>query len=61
MELEITAKADFNYATCVDTRRSVTGLIVELEDTIIAVKSGMQKKSFMSLTGDREITSNNFS
>ena len=39
----MTGKEYFNYnhATCVDTRRSVTGLIIELEDTIIVVKSGM--------------------
>ena len=50
MEFEITAKADSNYATCVDTRRSVSGLIVELEDSIIAVKSGMQKIVALSVT-----------
>ena len=40
-EAEVDGDADSNYATCVDTRRSVIGLIARLFKAIIAVKSGM--------------------
>ena len=42
-EAEIDGDADTIYAICVDTRRSVTGLIVRICQAIVAVKSGMQK------------------
>ena len=42
-EFEITGQADSNYATCVETRKSITGLMVKLENAIVAVKSGMQR------------------
>ena len=41
IELELTGEADSNYATCKDTRRSVSGIVVKMQDTVIAVKSGM--------------------
>ena len=49
-EFRIRGKADSNFATCKETRRSVTGYIVWLEDAIIAVKSGMQKIVAISVT-----------
>ena len=42
-EVEVDGDADSNYATCVDTRKSVTGLIVRVCRAILVVKSGMQK------------------
>ena len=50
LEVEIDGDADSNYATCKETRRSITGLIVYLEGAIIAVKSGMQKIVALSTT-----------
>ena len=47
---KIRGKSDSNYATCKETRRSVTGYIVWLEDSLIAVKSGMQKIVALSVT-----------
>ena len=49
-EVEVDGDADSNYATCVDTRRSVTGLIVRICKAIVAVKSGMQKIVSLSTT-----------
>ena len=43
-------KADSNYATCSDTRKSVTGYCVYLEDAPVTVKSGMQKIVALSVT-----------
>ena len=48
--MELTGEADSNYATCKDTRRSVSGIVVKMEDTVIAVKSGMQKVVALSTT-----------
>ena len=50
IEFELTGEADSNYATCTDTRRSVSGIVVKLENTVIAVKSGMQKVVALSTT-----------
>jgi hypothetical protein len=49
-EFIISGKSDSNYATCSETRKSVTGFIVMLEGTVIAVKSGMQKIVALSVT-----------
>ena len=49
-KFKIKGKSDSNYATCKETRRSVTGYIVWLEDALIAVKSGMQKIVVLSVT-----------
>ena len=40
-KFKIKGNSDSNYATCKETRRSVTGYIVWLEDALIAVKSSM--------------------
>ena len=47
---QVTGKSDSNYATCNETRKSVTGFIVFLEGAVIAVKSGMQKIVALSVT-----------
>lgn len=49
-EFKITAKSDSNYATCKDTRKSVTGYVIYLEDALVAVKSGMQRIVALSVT-----------
>ena len=49
-EFKIRGKADSNFATCKETRKSVTGYCVWLEDSLIAVKSGMQKIVALSVT-----------
>ncbi len=49
-EFIITAKSDSNYATCKETRRSVTGFAVYLEGALISVKSGMQKIVALSVS-----------
>ena len=46
----ISGKSDSNFATCVETRKSVTGYSVDLEGTPVAVKSGMQKIVALSVT-----------
>ena len=50
IEIILTGEADSNYATCIDTRRSVTGLVIRQDGTVIAVKSGMQKIVALSTT-----------
>ena len=47
---KIRGKSDSNYATCKETRRSITGYLVWLEESLIAVKSGMQKIVALSVT-----------
>ena len=42
-EFIISGLADSNYATCEETRKSITGFIVRVENAIVATKSGMQK------------------
>ena len=49
-EFRIRGKADSNFATCKETRKSVTGYCVWLEDSLVAVKSGMQKIVALSVT-----------
>jgi hypothetical protein len=49
-EFIISGKSDSNYATCKETRRSVTGLVIRLEGAVVAVKSGMQRIVALSVT-----------
>ena len=49
-EFIIRGKSDSNFATCSDTRKSVTGYCVYMEDAPITVKSGMQKIVALSVT-----------
>ena len=42
-KFKIKGKSDSDYATCPDTRRSVTGYMIWFEGTMIAVRSVMQK------------------
>ena len=44
----IKGKPDSDYATCQDTRRSVTGYTIWFEDALIAVRSVMQKNVALS-------------
>ena len=50
IEIELLGEADSNYATCIDTRRSVSGIVIRMEGTVIVVKSGMQKIVALSTT-----------
>ena len=47
---KVSGKSDSNYATCVSTRKSVTGYVVYLENAPVAVKSLMQKIIALSVT-----------
>ena len=49
-EFLVTGECDSNFATCTETRKSVTGYCIYLEDALIAVKSGMQKIVAISVT-----------
>jgi hypothetical protein len=49
-EFILRGKSDSNYATCTETRRSVTGYAVFLEDAVVAVKSGMQRIVALSVS-----------
>ena len=49
-EFRVHGKADSNYATCEETRRSITGYYATLEDAVISAKSGMQKIISLSVT-----------
>ena len=49
-KFRISGKSDSNFATCTETRKSITGYSVELEGTPVAVKSGMQKIVALSVT-----------
>ena len=49
-EFSVTGDSDSNYATCEETRKSITGFIVRVEKSIVAVKSGMQKIGALSMT-----------
>ena len=42
-EVEIDTEADSNYATCKETKKTITGLMVYIKGTEEAVNSGMQK------------------
>jgi hypothetical protein len=44
------AKSDSNYATSTETRRSIAGYVVFLEDAVIVVKSRMQKIVALSVS-----------
>ena len=46
----VTGKSDSSYATCVDTRESVTGYVVYLEEAPVAIKSVMQRVIALSVT-----------
>ena len=48
-------KSDSNYATCKETRRSVTGYVVYLEDALISFKSGMHKLVALSVSEEEII------
>ena len=39
----ILGRPDASYGSCIDTRRSTTGIVVFLEGTPVVVKSGLQK------------------
>ena len=45
----ITGRSDSNYATCPETRKSITGFLVRLENAIVAAKSGMQTYLLLKL------------
>jgi hypothetical protein len=49
-KFRVKGKSDSDYATCKETRRSVTGLIVWLEEALIMVKSMMQDVPSLSVT-----------
>ena len=49
-QFHISGKSDSDYATCKDTRKSVSGYVVYLEDAPITVKSVMQKIIALSVT-----------
>ena len=49
-EFKIAGKADSNFATCEETRRSVTGYFVTVEGAVVTAKSGMQKIVALSVT-----------
>ena len=49
-QFRIKGKSDSNYATCKDTRKSVTGYVVYFEGAPIAIKSVMQKVIALSAT-----------
>ena len=46
----LSGKADSNFTTCDETRRSITGYYVALENTVVSCKSGMQKIVALSVT-----------
>jgi hypothetical protein len=46
----IKGKSDSNYATCKETRRSVSGYVIYLEGALVSVKSGMQKIIALSVS-----------
>ena len=47
-KFKIKGKSDSDYATCPDTRRSVTGYMIWFEGALIAVRSVMQKIAALS-------------
>ena len=49
-KFRICGKSDSSYATCVDTRKSVTGYVVYLEGAPVAIKSVMQRIIALSVT-----------
>ena len=57
-QFEITGTPDSNYATCTETRKSITGgfIIVFLEGAVVAVKNRMQKIVALSVMEAELIT-----
>ena len=49
-KFKLGGKSDSNYATCTDTRKSVTSYVVYLEEAPVAIKSVMQKIIALSVT-----------
>ena len=49
-EFEVGGKSDSNYATCPDTRKSVSGYHTTLEDVPVSARSIMQKILALSVT-----------
>ena len=49
-QFRVTGKSDSSYATCIDTRKSVTGYVVYLEEAPVAIKSVMQRIIALSVT-----------
>ena len=49
-EFILKGESDANYATCKETRRSVSGYVVYLEGSLISVRSGMQKIVALSVS-----------
>ena len=49
-EFRIRGRSDFNYGTDPETRRSVSGVVVYLEDAPAVVKSNMQRIVTLSST-----------
>ena len=49
-EFKIRGKADSNFATSKETRKSITGYCVWLEDLLVGVKSDMKKIVTLSVT-----------
>ena len=49
-EFRINGRADSNFATCRDTRKSITGYVVWFEGAVIAIRSVMQKIVALSVT-----------
>ena len=49
-QFKVRGRSDSNYANCTDTRKSVTGFIVYLEDAPVAIRSVMQKIIALSVT-----------
>ena len=50
IDFEIKGQLDSNFATCPETRKSITGFVVKLEQAVVAVKSGRQKIVALSVT-----------
>ena len=49
-QFKVRGRSDSNYANCTDTRKSVTGFTVYLEDAPVAIRSVMQKIIALSVT-----------
>ena len=49
-EFIIKGESDSNFATCKEMCKSITGYCIYMEDALVAVKSGMQKKVAISVT-----------
>ena len=49
-EFKLMGKADSNFATYSETRQSITGYFVMLEQAVVTAKSGMQKIVALSVT-----------